>query len=78
MTGPRNVAPLARAAHALIDTVAREVAVMKGDADAAAAAVSLARSKDAVADSMEHASRLRAEHTGAERILRLLGRLARG
>lgn len=77
--GPRQVSPLARAALAVLQTVRLEVDTMRADAEAAVRdRAGGGRSADAQRDIAERAARLTAEHAGAERVLLLLGRLARG
>jgi hypothetical protein len=75
----RGASPIQRAALAILPNVRLELDLMRADADAAARLRDAAgRSADAQRDAAERAARLKAEASGAERIVGLLGKLARG
>lgn len=78
VNAPRSVAPIARAALAVLPTVRLEVDTIAAERDRARADLRGARSADDKADLSERAALIAAECAGAERILGLIGRLARG
>ncbi len=76
---PRQTTPIQRAALAVLEPVRLEVELMRADADAAERLQrETKRNADAQRDVAERAVRMAAEARGAERVLQLIGRIARG
>jgi hypothetical protein len=75
----RQVPPIARAALVLLPTVRMEVQALVADRDAAERDLKTAgRKADEQRDAAERFVRLAGKAQGAEQVLQLLGRLARG